>query len=401
MELDVRVIDPEEFDTFRRVDERGFQHEPRKADDQRPETWARGELDRAFGAFSGGEMVGIGRNYSFDVTVPGGARLPAGAVSWVSVLPTHRRRGVLTAIMAALASDSTARGEPLSILTASESLIYRRFGYGVATDRVGASIESRHSAFLSQWSDRGRVRFVERDEAAKVFPEVYERTRTRPGTVARPDFWWSEVLFDFPDAEAAHFFVVHETEGVADGFAGYIVKGDWNGGVSGRTIEVVDLQADGDAARLALWRYLADVDLVVRVTAYNVPLDDPIRFALVDPRRYRIDFLNDGLYVKVLDIPAALSARTYEHDGALRFSVPGTGAFDLAVTGGEATCTPVRGKPAVEVELELDVLGSLLLGARRASQYLATGRVRGDAGAIATADALFATTALPAMLSYF
>ncbi len=396
---EIRVIETEEFDAFRRVDRRGFQFEPTKDDLERPDTWARGELDRAVGAFLGGEMVGIGRNYSFDLTVPGGTRLPAGAVSWISVLPTHRRRGVLTAVMATLAADSRNRGESVSMLTASESTIYRRFGYGVATDRVGASIESSRSRFLPPWSDPGRVRFVDLDEAGKVFPEVYERTRSRVGSVARPEFWWPEVLFAYPHGEA-RFMVVHETGGIADGFAFYGVKGDWVGGISDRTIEVIDLQGVDDTARLALWRYLLDVDLVARVTAFNVPLDDPVRFALDDPRRFRIDFMNDGLYVRVLDVETALGARRYERDGSLCLSVPGLGDYELVVDGGLAQCVPTTAR--VELEVELEALGAMFLGARRASQFVPTGRVRGDAGVIDRADAMFATTTeLPATLSYF
>lgn len=395
--LEVRVIRPDEFDAFYLLDQRAFQYEPEKQDPPRPQTWARGELDRAYGAFDGDEMVGIGRNYSFDLTLPGGARVPAGAVSWIGVSPTHRRRGVLTRIMGALAEDSVARGEVVSILTASEGAIYRRFGYGVACDRVGCSIESGHGAFVPGWSDPGRVRFVNADDALKIFPSIYERTRARPGSVARPDFWWPEVLFAFP-AES-RFYVVHETDGEADGFAGYAVKGDWNGGVSNRTIEVLDLQGVDDVARLALWRFLLDVDLVVKVTAFQVPIDDPVRWALTDVRRRRLDFLNDGLYIKVLDAVAALEARTYLVDGDLRFAVRGADTFALRVRDGRATCQSTGDAP--ELELDADVLGALLLGARRPSNFVAAGGVSGDTGAIARADAMFATSEVAAMLSYF
>lgn len=397
VQIEVRVIDADEFDAFHRVDQQGFQYTFTKADPPRPDTWAQGELDRAFGAFVGGEMVGIGRNYSFDVTVPGGERVPAAAVSWIAVAPTHRRRGVLTSVMQALADDAAHRSEPLSILTASEGSIYRRFGYGAAGDRVGMTIEGAHGAFVPGFHDPGRVRFVERDEAEKLFPSVYERTRRTLGSVARPEFWWPEVLYGY-EAETK-FMVVHETAGEADGYVFYTVSGEWSNGVSDRTIEVVDLQAVTPTARLALWRYLLDVDLVTRVKASQVPIDDPVRWALADIRRRRIDFLNDGLWVKLVDIAAALSARTYEHDGALQFEVRGKGTFALEVAGGRGHCEASSSRAGIE--LDADVVGALYLGQRSIVPFGAIGAAAGSTEEFDAADRLFRTREPVAMLSYF
>jgi predicted acetyltransferase len=392
---DIRPIRADEYDEFLRVDATAFQFEHKKTDPPRPDTWARGELDRAFGAFIDGLMVGIGRNYSFDVTVPGGERLLAGAVSWIGVLPTHRRRGVLTAMMAALAEDSIARGEPLSMLTASEGAIYRRFGYGVAVDRVGCTIESAHGSF-GAFVDRGSVRFVTADQASLEFPSIYEATRSTVGSVPRPEFWWPEVLFGHESEN--RFYVVHETDGVPDGFVAYSVVGDWVGGINDRTLEVLDLQATNDPARLALWRFLLDVDLTVRVKCFQVPLHDPLRWALVDVRRRRVDFVNDGLWLKLLDVPAALTARSYEVDESLRFAVDGV-TYELTASAGSGSCMPTADGP--EVSFTREVLGSLYLGQRRASEFVATGGCTGPPPAIARADRLFATLDRAATLSYF
>lgn len=393
MALDVRVIRPDEFEIFRRVDQLAFQFAPEKGED-RPDSWARGELDRAFGAFGGGEMVGIGRNYSFDVTVPGGRRVPAAAVSWIGVLPTHRRRGVLTAIMAALADDARRHGEAVSILTASEATIYSRFGYGSAIDRVGFTIESGHGAFVAGWRDGGRVRLVEPAEAERLFPLVYEATRGVVGSVARPDFWWPEVLFGFPGE--AKFHVVHETDGVVDGHALYSVVGDWAGGIPDRTVDVIDLQAADDHARLALWRYLLDIDLTVRVKSHQVPLHDPVRWTLADPRRRRVDFVNDGLWVKIVDAVAALEARTYDHDDDLVLAVDGAG-YRVTVRDGAARCT--RSDDPADVTMTGAALGAVWLGQRHLGEL--PGVHATDPSTLRRAERLFATHERAAMLSYF
>src|SRR5690349_1900426 len=134
MAVEYRAVTEDEFTDLLEVDRIGFGFEPRKPGT--PETWARAELERTRCAFDGREMVGAGRNYTFELTVPGGALVPAAAVSWVSVLPTHRRRGVLRGMIDALFADARERGEPVSMLTASESLIYGRFGYGISAWRL-------------------------------------------------------------------------------------------------------------------------------------------------------------------------------------------------------------------------------------------------------------------------
>src|SRR5215471_7565975 len=151
-----------------------------------PRDWAEGELDRTRIAFDGNEIVGASRNYTFELTMPGDARVPAAAVSWVAVLPTHRRRGVLTSMMSALHDDARERGEPVSMLTASESIIYGRYGYGIAAWRLGLTAERARVQFAPHVSDEGRMRIVERAEAEQFLPALYETMRARPGAVSRP-----------------------------------------------------------------------------------------------------------------------------------------------------------------------------------------------------------------------
>ncbi len=395
MAVVVRVINADEFDEFVRVDQLAFQFTPDKNEEHGSQSWARGELDRAFGAFDGSTMVGIGRNYSFDLTVPGGARVPAGAVSWIGVLPTHRRRGILTALMDALTEDSRQRGEPVSMLTASEGSIYRRFGYGCAVDRVGCTVEAAAAAFVPSWRETGTVRLVTADEAATRCPQIYEQTRDVVGSVARPEYWWPEIAFERTDGP--QFWALHETDGVDDGFVGYRVTGDWLGGVVDRTVDVWDFQATTPAARLALWRFVLDIDLTRRVKCVQIPMHDPVRWALADVRQRRLDFVNDGLWVRVLDVAGLLQARRYEHDDDLVVAIDGV-HWRLVVVDGTASCSITT--DAADLTIPTDVLGAVSLGQRRVSEFPGPAEAN-ESSVLARADRLFATNDRAAMLSFF
>src|SRR5262245_2546710 len=173
--LDVRAVTEDELPAMLEVDRRGFGGVPRAAD--RAETWVRAELDRTRCAFEAGTLVGCSRAYTFEMTMPGGASVPVAGVSSVAVQPTHRRRGVLTAMIGALSDDARARGEVASVLTASESIIYKRYGYGAATWKLGATLARAHARFARPVVDTGRVRLVNRGEADPIYRDVYERVQ--------------------------------------------------------------------------------------------------------------------------------------------------------------------------------------------------------------------------------
>jgi predicted acetyltransferase len=404
MTIEIRAITPDEFPDLLELDRLGFGIEARKPGF--PDSWARAELDRTRVAFDGGGMVGSARNYTFEVTVPGGALLPAAAVSWISVLPTHRRRGVLTAMMHALHDDAREHDEPVAILTASESVIYSRFGYGIATWRLAIEAERERVHFIRPANDSGRVRFVDDAEAEKVFPIVYDAARRlRTGMVSRPDYWWPESVRWLCDEFDPTFRVVHEdADGAIDAYAWYSLRGSWEGGLTAKRLQVIDLVTTNSAARDALWRYLFGVDLVHTVSATHLPVDEPLRLMCTDPRRIRTDFLNDGMWLCVLDEEAALSARTYATEQRLSFEVhrPNGDVVTVEVEGGPdgARCRPAPG--GADIALGTSQLSAAYLGG-------VTFREMHDArlvdehtpGAIDRADALFATRPAPAMTSWF
>jgi predicted acetyltransferase len=339
--------------------------------------------------------------------MPGGALVPVAAVSWVSVLPTHRRRGILTQMIAALHDDARERGEAAAILTASESVIYGRYGYGIATWRAGLSAERTRVAFRDN-DDSGSMRIVKRDEGERVLPALYDRfRRQRAGMVNRPDFWWANGFWDyFSDRGKKAFFVaVHcDAAGHDDGYIAYEVSGEWNGGLPDRQLLIWDLQAEPPRTRLALWRYAFGVDLVGRVVATNTPIDDPLRHAIVDPRRVRFDFINDGLWLAPLDPIAVLGARSYTVPGRVVFEVhaPDGAKSTLAVEsdGVDTQCCPVSDAP--DLVCSSAMLGAGALGGTRWSELAAAGRADArDPARLALADTMFQTAPAPAMLSYF
>ena len=188
--------------------------------------WAEADLDRTVAVFEGDEIVGTGRNYSLELTLPGGAIIPASGVSWISVRPTHRRRGILRRMMTYLVEEGARRGESASILTASEGGIYGRFGFGVATRVLSLEIDQRSVAFSAPVT-AGRVRLVEPEESAKVAPELFERVRAaRTGAVSRPSFWWPGEWVPKEHAKN-RFDVIYELDGRVDGYAVYGVDGTW------------------------------------------------------------------------------------------------------------------------------------------------------------------------------
>jgi predicted acetyltransferase len=405
-DLIFRPIVPDELPAFLRADEYGFSNRHGEEFDLH-ERWATADLDRSIAAFDGDEIVATGRNYSFELTLPGGTIVPAGAVSWISVRPTHRRRGILTAMMTALLDDSVERGESLSMLTASEGGIYGRFGYGVATRTLGIRLPRPHAVFPHPVTE-GRVRMVEAEESTKIAPELFERVRAaRPGAVSRPDYWWAGEWVP-KELVKQRFDVIYERDGRVDGYAVYNVEGDWQAGFADKTVSVHDLVAATPEAEAALWQFLGGIDLVNTVTHWNVPVDTELPWRLADSRQVRTTSLRDWLWLRPLDVPAFLAARTYATEDALVLEVSdamrpdgaAAGRFRLAGAADGASCTRTDAEP--DLALDVGALGAISLGGLPASVLARAGGIaERTPGALLRADVMFSADRAPFAFTWF
>ncbi len=224
--------------------------------------------------------------------------------------------------------------------------------------------------------------------------------------VTRPDYWWTQVFWDsMLRPTKANFVAIHSrADGRDDGYVAYGVTDDWSGGMPERCLSVIDMQAESPETWVSLWRYVFGVDLIAKVTATNIPTDDPLRHVITDSRRVRVDFVNDHLWIAPLDSLAVLSARTYAVPGRVVIEVnapDGTKsvvAVDSTVDG--ASCSTTADAP--DLVCDSAVLGMCVLGGNRWSELATAGRVevrRDDA--LLLADAMFLTTPAPALLSFF
>jgi predicted acetyltransferase len=311
----IRTITPDEFAAFSAVPSQAFLEEwspeARALDEQIT------EFDRTIAAFDGAAMVGTASAYSFRLTVPGSVADAAG-VSLVSVLPTHRRRGILTNMMRAQVTDARQRGEPTAILYASEPGIYGRFGYGLATWhqrlRIGRGDGRVSLGAAVPASKKIDLRLAAPAEARSDLMHVFDAVLPhRPGMLARPEVWWDALLSDEPfqrDGMSPLRCVLAEDEAGPRGYATYRTQSTWTDGVAAGTIRLRELIALDPAAEAALWADLLSRDLVGEVVAVGRPIDDPLLTLLVDPRRAQPK-VSDGLWVRLLDLPAAMAQRQY------------------------------------------------------------------------------------------
>ena len=358
------------------------------------------ELERMHVAFDEGRIVGGTGAFSFRLAVPGGEVAAAG-VTVAGVLPSHRRRGVLTALMRAQLDDVARRGEPVAYLWASEGTIYGRFGYGLAS-RVGmARIDRDRAAFSLPFTPRGSVRLVDAEEAAVLFPPLYERLRAeRPGMFARTDTWWrTRRLRDDPARRRGggpNNLAVLDLDGEPAGYAIYRVEQDWHpSGFSTGTVTIIEAIAPTPEGTRELWRWLLDFDWTAGFVADFLPLDHPLFLLLAEPRRTEFQ-LGDGLWVRLVDVGAALSARGYASSDEVVLDVEdaflpqNTGRWRVGPGGAERT------DAAPELRLDVTGLGSVYLGGFRFVDLVRAFRAEELApGAADRGDALFRTSALP------
>lgn len=383
--------------------------EDEAADDRRA---ARIETERMWVVEERGQFVGNGGVRTMDVTVPGAPGKPCpivrmGGVTAVGIHPTHRRRGLLTQMMASMLDDCRERGEPVAGLIASESVIYGRFGFGLASDSAEYRIDSSRSEFHAKPVPRD-IRLVDHLDAAKLLPGLFDAARTaRAGEPNRTPAFWDEVLADKQsDRHGASglFFAVAD-----GGYAGYRAKHD-SDVLRGERVEIVVEEvaaADADT-NAALWRFVLDLDLIGHVTFRRRPLDESVRWRLADPRQLQTIAVNDRLYLRILDVPAALATRGYATEAKLGIDVlpdaaagadPAVGTWLLEAGPEGSECRP---SVHADIRLDLTALGSLYLGGVSATTLAAAGLIEElTPGSIATADRVFAATPAPSTVTGF
>lgn len=355
-------------------------------------------IERMHAARENGVIVGGAGAFPFELTVPG-AIVPTAGVTVVGTFPTHRRRGVLRAMMRAQLDDVHARGEPVALLWASEDTIYGRFGYGMASVAGEVSIPKEYAAFARPLERERKLRLVDADEALTLFPRVWDRVRrTTPGMLGRTRNWWEyRILFEPPGGgdEGPKRLVVLERDGRPEGYAIYRHKMKWEEGVSAGELQVGEAVALDGRPTAELWRYLLDVDWAAKITAGLLPADHPLWWLLAAPRRMRLR-IGDGLWARLVDVGAALSARTYADGGAVVFDVSDDFCPWNAGTWRLANGRARRTTSSPHLRLDVSALGSVYLGGFTFTQLLRGGRIEElRRGAATRADAIFVTTRAP------
>jgi predicted acetyltransferase len=379
MPVDVRTVTDAEVPVFQHLIDSAFGGDPDPAE---LATWRPlVEPDRTLLAWDGDAAVGCAAVFTVDMTVPG-TPVPAAAVTGVAVASTHRRQGLLRTMMGRVLDDVRERGaEPFATLWASEASIYGRFGYGVASRRWSVTVHASDPALLGR-PPAGRVRHAGEAALRDVAPGLYDAVRAgRPGMISRSRARWDARLSDLPSqrggASAMRIAVYDDAGGRPAGYALYRTKGDWSGGRADGTVRVKEVVALDADAHAGLWRYLLGVDLMTKVSWDNLPADDPLFARLPDPRAMTAD-VTDGLYVRLLDVPAALAARRYPVAGRVTFEVHdpagyAAGRWTLDASPDGAECVPAT--ESADVSLSVADLGAAYLGDTTLLSLYDAGRV--------------------------
>jgi predicted acetyltransferase len=361
------------------------------------------EPERVLGLFDGDVLVGGGAAFSFRMTVPGGVRVGTAGVTWVGVIPTHRRRGLLRSLMARQLADVRRNGEPLAALVASEGGIYQRFGYGLGILMGAIEIDRDRARFRTESQPLGTVRLVDRDEARRLMPIPYDVVcGATPGFIERGPAWWDERLADLEihrRGAGPAYLAIYERDGEVRGYARYRIKLDWGPVGHNNTLMVMELIGTDAIAQRELWRYIFGVDLIARVQYRWGPPSHPLMLMLAEPRRLQLR-ISDAIWLRIVDVPAALSARAYAADGELVLDVrddflpDAAGRWRVRVTGGKAEVQPTTDSP--DMVLDTTDLAAAYLGSFSFAELGRAGRTEElTPGARLRADAVFRTDVLP------
>lgn len=388
-----------ELEAFLRCGQHAFSEAPTPTALERERLALEGE--RAWVAVDRGEVVGTAAALALQMTVPGTVLAMAG-VTGIGVLPSHRRQGVLRSLMRRQLDDLHAGGEAVAALYASESGIYRRFGYGQAGEDCHFSIPTAHARLTDPPVAAGRMRMVADPVGAVAgLAAGYDRAcGGRPGMIRRSERWWRWWWADLTAEEPAPLLLaVHEDAGDVDGYVLYRVTSRWELGQPAGVLNVRELVGATAAVELALWEFCLGMDLVTEVESWHRPPDDPLRWVLAEPRRLRVT-VRDGLWVGLVDCARALAGRRYAVEDRLVVDVSdegcpwNAGRYQLEAGPDGAVCR--RTRRSAMLELDTAALASAFLGASRLAWLARAGCVRERvAGAAARADRLLGWPVAP------
>jgi predicted acetyltransferase len=400
----VRVCPPERFAELLKAAEVAFGEDI--DDDLIKRIEAVSDKERFVGAFDGESIVGTAGVFGFTMTVPGG-EVKAGGVTWVTVMPSHRRQGLMSAMMRLMLDDCRGRGEPVAILWAAEAAIYQRFGYGMATTTLDAEASSQAVGFAPGAPREGSFRLIPAGQGHELVAPVYEAVRARtPGFLARSEASWvGRLPLAEKDAKGGEVrrLVVYETDSGPEGYAVYKTKSKWDSAGPASTAVVDEAIGCTPRGTREIWRYLLELDLVRTLKVGHLPTDHPLFTLAAEPRRLGLKY-GDGIWLRILDVAAALEARSWGAgggaDGSLVFELAddycpwNAGRWRIEATGGRAHVT--RTTDAADVAMTANELAAMYMGEFGATSLAAAGRMTElRPGGLAAADSLFATAVKP------
>jgi predicted acetyltransferase len=403
--LEYAQVDPDSagFEPFLRSVSRGFLGEEPSADEVESARRAlrsrrlTGVFDRV--GVTPDAPVATVDSWVSELTMSPERTLPLWSISAVTVAPTHRRRGIATAMLTGELRTAAAAGYALAGLTVTEATIYGRWGFSPAAWASHVVVDTRRARWTGPTAP-GRLDFVARESLPERLAAVHERLRVRrPGAVPGWEGRWRGVAGLTPDAKDAkkvRAVAYTDTAGMERGIIVYTIEE--RDEYTEHELQVRALFADGDEALAALWRFAIEHDLVGKVTAELQPSVPPVQW-MVSDRRAVTATLTDHHWLRVLDVPRALASRGYAHsldvvvgvDDALGFA---EGAWRILIgADGEASVERTEAEP--KVRMPVGSLASLLLGGVRATELATAGLVRGAGPHLAAIDAAFAPAATP------
>lgn len=360
-----------------------------------------------------GRWVGSLATEARTLTVPDGLTgtrdIVTDALTAVSVAATHRRQGLLRRMLERSLAAAVDRGDAVSMLIAAEWPIYGRFGYAPAAYSAQYLLRPRRTQPLLAPPRPGTMRTVDAAELHEAAEMLFDAARRqRPGQVDRAGSWWDRRLGQqgFLVTGSKPTWIMHDGPDGVDGMLGWRVTRDFNLNDNLGAAEVSDFVAASDDAYRDLWAYLCGIDVVDEITLGDRPVDEPIQWLLHDARALQQRTRSDSVWVRLLDVPAALTARGYGRAGRVVLDVVdattggyAAGRYALETDLDGATCHASH-EPA-DLRLDQRSLAAVYLGGQRLHQLTLRGVQELRPGALDLVDSMFTVARAPWTQTFF